>query len=109
AAIAVWVGNVVGKQNLSRIGLPHGTANRARYAIFRDIMYAVNSEYGGKDWPAPPGSLLRGQQATVPDVHGQSEEQAIALLEGLGFVPQNGGTTPSGLAAGRVVHSKPGA
>ena len=109
AAIAAWVGNVVGKQNLSRVYLPQGAANRARYAIFRNIMAGFNREYGGGAWPSPPSELMRGQQATVPDVRGQSEEQAIAILEGLGFVPQNGGNAASELEVGRVVNSSPGA
>lgn len=109
AAIAVWVGNVVGKQNLSQVRLPSGAGNSARYSIFRDIMTGFNAEYGGGDFAAPPSSVLKGRQSTVPDVSGQSEAQAIALLEGLGFTPSMGGTAASGLTTGLVVNSNPGA
>jgi beta-lactam-binding protein with PASTA domain len=72
-------------------------------------MSGFNAEYGGGEWPAPPGNLMSGQQSTVPDVSGQSEAQVIALLEGLGFTPQAGGPTPSGITAGLAVSSSPGA
>ena len=108
-ALAVWVGNVVGKQNLSRIFLPGGRANDARYKIFRAIMGGFNSEYGGGDFPDPPSSVLSGQLSAVPDLTGQSESQAISLLEGLGFTAMKGDSTPSNLAADRVVTTSPGA
>jgi membrane peptidoglycan carboxypeptidase len=108
AAVAVWVGNVVGEQNLSRIWLPNGRANDARYKIFRSIMGNFNGEFGGGDFPPPPPSLLSGQLSAVPDVFGQSEAQAIALLQGLGFTPQKGEARPSNLGADRVVGTSPG-
>ncbi|MHA6696118.1 transglycosylase domain-containing protein [Homoserinimonas sp. A520] len=108
-ALAVWVGNVVGKQDLARIQVGSSRANDLRYSLFRAIMGGLNGVYGGGDFPAPPSELLSGQLSTVPDVTGQSEAQVIALLEGLGFTPQNGGTGPSSIAAGRVASSSPGA
>ncbi|HEU4808906.1 MAG TPA: penicillin-binding transpeptidase domain-containing protein, partial [Homoserinimonas sp.] len=108
-ALAVWVGNVVGKQNLSRIWLPGGIGNGARYRIFKSIMGSLNAEYGGGDFPAPPSNLLSGQLSTVPDVSGQSEAQAIALLEGLGFTPQKGAPRASNVTAGLAVGTSPGA
>ena len=109
AALAVWVGNVVGEQNLERISLPGGRANAARYRLFKSIMGGLNSVYGGGDFAAPPAELLSGQLSPVPDLIGQSEQQAVSLLESLGFTAQNGGVTGSGLSAGKVASTSPGA
>lgn len=109
AALAVWVGNVVGKQNLSQIYLPGGIGNGARYRIFQSIMGQLNAEYGGGDFAAPPSKLLTGQLSTVPDVTGQSEAQAIALLESLGFTAQKGSARASSLPKGVVAGTNPGA
>jgi membrane peptidoglycan carboxypeptidase len=108
-ALAVWVGNVVGKQDLARITVAGQRGNNIRYSLFKSIMGGLNGVYGGGDFAAPPRELLSGQLSTVPDVYGQSEAQAIAVLEGLGFTPQNGGTAASSLAAGKVASSSPGA
>src|SRR5690554_1446207 len=108
-ALAVWVGNVVGKQNLKQVWLPNGIGDGARYRIFKSIMGGLNSEYGGGNFPDPPSKLMSGQLSTVPDVSGQSESQVRALLEGLGFTPQKGSTKASSLKAGLVISSSPGA
>lgn len=108
-ALAVWVGNVVGKQDLARINVAGQRGNNIRYSLFKSIMGGLNGVYGGGNFPSPPSELLTGQLATVPDVSGQSEAQAIAVLEGLGFTPQNGGAAASSLAAGKVTSSSPGA
>ncbi|MCU1546455.1 MAG: penicillin-binding protein [Homoserinimonas sp.] len=109
ASLAVWVGNIVGDANLSRYRLPNGNANDARYKIFRTVMQAIDAKYPAQDFPQPPRNLLSGQAATVPDVTGQSPEQARALLESLGFVATNGATVASTLPAGRVAATNPGA
>lgn len=108
-ALAVWVGNVVGQQDLARIRIGNSRGNDLRYSLFKSIMGGLNGVYGGGDFPAPPAELLSGQLSTVPDVSGQSEGQVIALLEGLGFTPLNGGAQASSLAAGRVTGTSPGA
>ena len=108
-ALAVWVGNVVGEQDLARIQIGPSRGNDLRYSLFKSIMGGLNGVYGGGDFAAPPSELLSGQLSTVPDVSGQSEAQVIALLEGLGFRAQNGGAGPSSLAAGKVASTNPGA
>lgn len=72
-------------------------------------MQAIDAKYPAQDFPQPPRNLLSGQAATVPDVTGQSPEQARALLESLGFVATNGATVASTLPAGRVAATNPGA
>src|SRR5690606_32874974 len=57
-ALAVWVGNVVGKQDLARISVGGTRGNNLRYSLFKNIMGGLNGVYGGDAFPAPPSSLL---------------------------------------------------
>lgn len=102
---AVWVGNVIGKVTINV--LPNGTL--MRHEVFRAAQGAINAQYGGGGFPAPPERLLRGAGITLPDVTGQTVEQARALLEGLGFRLAEGGSVDSDLEAGRIVSASPGA
>lgn len=98
-ATAVWVGNVTGRVSMLRY--PSGSA--VRHDIFRPLMAAVNSQYGGGAFPAPPAQLLTGSGVQMPDVAGQTQEQARLLLEGLGFRFEVGDQADSALAEGLVV------
>lgn len=97
-ATAVWVGNVTGKVSMQRY--PSGSA--LRHDIFRPIMAAVNAQYGGSGFPAPPARLQVGSGVKMPDLAGQTQEQAKALLEGLGFRFAVGGQADSALPEGVV-------
>lgn len=108
-ALAVWVGNIIGKQNLERVSLPGGRGNAARYRLFKNIMGALNGEYGGNGFPEVSSTLLAGQTVTVPDVTGQTREQAATLLESLGFTPEWGGDVSSSMSVGKVARTIPGA
>ncbi len=109
SALAVWVGNVIGKKNLSQVWLPQARGNNARYDIFRSIMGGLNGVYGGGEFAQPSSNVLKGQLAQVPELTGQTEAQAISLLEGLGFTPQKGKTRAGSLKAGLVLTTSPGA
>ena len=100
-ATAVWVGNVTGRVSMLRY--PSGSA--LRHDIFRPIMAAVNGQYGGSAFPAPPARLQVGSGVTMPDLAGQTQEQAKALLEGLGFRFEVGASVNSALAEGLVAGS----
>ncbi|MFM2354031.1 MAG: hypothetical protein RLZZ608_1437 [Actinomycetota bacterium] len=78
---AVWVGNVVGKVPIR--SYPSG--GQLRHQIFRVVQGAINGQYGGGAFGTPPARLLTGSGVTLPDVTGQTPEQAKLLLEGLGF------------------------
>ena len=97
-ATAVWVGNVTGRVSMLRY--PSGSA--VRHDIFRPLMAAVNAQYGGTGFPAPPGRLLTGSGVQMPDIAGFTQEQAKSLLEGLGFRFEVGDSTDSALAQGLV-------
>jgi membrane peptidoglycan carboxypeptidase len=108
-ALAIWVGNIVGEVNLNRMSLPGGNGATARHRIFQPIMAALNGQYGGAPYAAPPASLLSGQGAVVPNVIGQSQEQAKVLIESLGFTYAYGGEVSSRMPAGQIAAMEPGA
>lgn len=100
---AVWVGNAVGK--ITVLNLPSGTL--MRHNVFRIAQGAINAQYGGGTFPSPPARLLIGSGVTLPDVTGQTPEQARALLEGLGFRFALGAQVDSDVEAGRIVSMAP--
>lgn len=96
---AVWVGNVTGQYSMQRY--PSGAA--LRHDIWRPLMAATNARFGGNSFPAPPARLLAGSGVRLPaDVIGMTQEEAKALLEGLGFRFELGPAVDSDLEAGRI-------
>ncbi|HET8957296.1 MAG TPA: transglycosylase domain-containing protein [Microcella sp.] len=105
-ATATWVGNVVGKRNIT--SLPGGSG--LRHEITRPIFAAANAAYGGDPIPAAPDRLLRGQGVTLPDLTGQSPEVARSIVEGLGFrFSIEEAPVDSTLPAGVIATQSPGA
>lgn len=107
--LAVWVGNIIGKQPLRRITLPGGNGAVARHFIFKPVIASLTNMYGGDKFPAPPAALLSGNAQAIPDVTGQTPEQAKALLQSLGFGYTDGGPVPSDVQTGMVAHTNPAA
>ena len=105
--LAVWAGNIIGKQALRRINLPGGNAATARHRIFRPVIAALTGAYGGAGFPEPPASLLSGNAIEIPNVIGQTPEQAKSLLESLGFLFVDGGPVPSDAPVGTVSSTNP--
>ncbi|WP_165070157.1 transglycosylase domain-containing protein [Marisediminicola senii] len=109
-ATAVWVGNIVGKQNLRRINVGGVRAGDIRYAIARPIMAALNASplYANTvEFPDPPRALLNGSSVTVPSLIGQTPTAARQQLERLGFDYVDGGTVASERPAGQVAATNP--
>lgn len=102
---AVWVGNVVGKVTVNRMA----SGTLMRHNVFRIAQGEANRQYGGGQFADPPARLQTGSGVILPDVTGQTVEQAKALLEGLGFRFQQGGQIDSDLEAGRVASASPAA
>ncbi|MBX3094166.1 MAG: transglycosylase domain-containing protein [Cryobacterium sp.] len=105
--LAVWVGNIVGFQDTSRVSLGTGQASTARHRIFRPIMHNLTGWYGGTAFPSAPANLLSGNVQPLPDFRGQSVEATRAALEGLGMIYQDGGPIPFSLPPGIVVSTNP--
>ncbi len=123
AALAVWVGNIQGTaalrtakdpqgdQSLRTITIAGTNGYNTKFNIFRVTMASLNSNplYKGAAFPAPDQKLLTGSQVAVPSVAGQQPAEAQSVLEGLGFTVAMGGTVASGLPAGQVASTNPGA
>jgi membrane peptidoglycan carboxypeptidase len=105
--LAVWVGNIVGKQALRNIALPGGNAALARHRIFLPIITSLTGKYGGKAFPSPPSNLLSGSAIPIPSLVGQDPEAAQTYLEGLGFTVEQGGPKPSDAPVGTVAKTNP--
>ena len=108
-AMAVWVGNIVGEQSLRRIVVNGVYGSVIRHRIGLGVLTALTKEFGGSTFPTPPSNLLSGTTIAIPNLTGQSPEEAKALLESLGVNYADGGPTPSDGAAGTVAYSNPGA
>jgi membrane peptidoglycan carboxypeptidase len=112
---SVWTGNWDSAPTpLKNFANPNTRQNyyySSRFAIMKTVMKAVNASgtYKGGDFPVAPDSIFGGSSAIVPDVTGQSADQAQRLLTGLKFQYTDGGTEASGLPAGRVTRTDPGA
>lgn len=107
--LAVWVGNINGKANLAKMSFGGGNGGAARHRIFKPVIQTLNSQFGGGAFADPPAALLSGQGAIVPSVVGQTQEQAKALIESLGFTYAYGGEVSSSIELGRIASSDPAA
>jgi membrane peptidoglycan carboxypeptidase len=111
-ATAMWIGNIVGEQNLRRISVGGILASNIRTYAMKPILASLDAStvYGkGTAFPAPTGTLLRGATLSVPQVAGQSVAAAKKLIESLGLTFAQGGAQASALPAGTVSSTSPGA
>jgi membrane peptidoglycan carboxypeptidase len=106
-AMAVWVGNIVGKQSLRGVYVAGTYGASIRHAIGLRVLGPLTHEYGGSAFPKPPANLLSGVTLEIPNVVGKTPEDAKALLESLGFIYANGGPKPSDAPIGTVAYSDP--
>lgn len=108
-ATAVWVGNIVGDARIRQYQNPEGFwGGELRHRIMRTVLGAANAQYGGNAFPEPPERLLRGTGIELPNLIGQTPDQARAILEGLGLRYGDGGTIDSGQPQGSVAATSPG-
>ncbi|MCU1406836.1 MAG: hypothetical protein JWQ43_3139 [Glaciihabitans sp.] len=109
-ATAVWVGNISGYYPLRSYRSPNGSQGGViRHDIFRPIAQAVDAvpALRGTDFPEPGGSLLTGDEVSIPDIAAQSTEAASAVLEANGFVVASGGPVDSAIPAGLAARTNP--
>jgi membrane peptidoglycan carboxypeptidase len=101
-ATSVWVGNIVGNQSLQ-------SRWNVRSTIFRAAMGEAIARYPGGQFLTPDQETLRGNASELPNVAGQSIEQATATLEGAGFEVQVADAIDGVQAEGLVEYTAPGA
>lgn len=108
-ATAVWVGNIRGEFRIRQYQNPEGFwGGELRHRIMREVLGAANAQYGGAAFPEPPARLVRGSGIELPNLIGQTPDQARAILEGLGLRYGDGGTVDSGQPQGSVAATSPG-
>ena len=109
-SMVVWVGNIKGHQDLGRVNVAGGNANSVKFRIFKNTMASINTVYGGDaEFPEAPDVLINGVTQPVPDVTGQTVEQATSLLQSLGLRASVGDPQASAVEAGKVALTTPGA
>lgn len=105
---AVWVGNIDGRETLNNFR--NGSDTRLgdiRYGLAKAIQTAANATYGGDPFPKPDDKLTKQVMADVPDVRGQTIEQATATLEAAGFTAAVGPAVDSDQPTNIIVAQDP--
>jgi len=111
---AVWVGNVVARengteQNLRSIAINGINASVLRHRIFKPYAQIVDQRYPAAPFPAPDQGLLNGSPVTVPDgLVGQPLEAVKSAIELSKLSFTDGGQIDSYLDAGLVAQVTPG-
>jgi len=115
-ASAVWVGHLPNPTKMENIRINKRTYRAVFGAsipvpIWKQAMLeALNGVPVKAFLPADP-RVAGGAGATdggaVPDVSGQSYDDAVRQLTAAGFTPTQGRSVPSGLAPGKVVYTSP--
>lgn len=105
----VWVGNVKGTVRLDRNSANGYSLWRLRHQIWPDMQGAANAKYGGDAFAKPDSNLTRQIQIDLPNVVGQTVEQATATLEAAGFSVNVGDAVDGTQAPGIVERQDPGA
>ncbi|WP_431799022.1 transglycosylase domain-containing protein [Microbacterium kunmingense] len=82
---AVMAGNVRGTVDIARAYAYDRRVMDIRYPIAQRIQATANAAYGGDDFPPPAENLIRQVVRNVPNVVGQTIDQARATLEGAGW------------------------
>ena len=114
---ATWVGNAgpycYSEGNCQRVdtrnfgGYQGLTAADSR--IWPEIMYVADQKYGGEGFGDPAAAALKQTLVQVPNLAGQSFEDAKATLEAAGFTVRDGGEVDSSEPKGRVARTDPAA
>jgi membrane peptidoglycan carboxypeptidase len=106
---AVWVGNIKGEQAMRNIRVQGQSGGLLRHRIFKPIAQTIDSLYGGGAFAGPDPALLTGSPVEVPNVIGQTPEQARQAIEEIAeLVYADGGQVDSDLPVGQVASTSPG-
>ncbi|WP_375385603.1 transglycosylase domain-containing protein [uncultured Microbacterium sp.] len=107
-ATAAWVGNSDGDGDIFNRYYNGTQMSQLRYEIASRIQEAADASYGGDDFPPPDSSLTRQTLTNLPNVVGQSLDQATKTLEAAGFSVTQGAAVDATDAAGIVAAQSPG-
>lgn len=85
ATTAVWAGTVDGPGDISRTYYQGRRLMDIRYPMARAIQAVADDVYGGDAFPQPDGNLTRRVTKNVPNVVGQTVDQAQQILTNDGW------------------------
>jgi membrane peptidoglycan carboxypeptidase len=108
-ATAVWVGNAEGKADMFTNWHNGQQLSQLRYLLARTIQGKANQLYPGAPFPTPDSQLTRQVLTDLPNVVGQSVDDARATLQQAGFTVVVGDAVDSPAAEGIVASQDPGA
>ncbi|KAA9085266.1 transglycosylase domain-containing protein [Microbacterium radiodurans] len=106
-ATVVWVGNVNGFAKLNEYRANGWRLDQIRNAIWPEMQRAANRKYGGDAFPTPDSNLTKNVLTDLPNVVGQSVEDAQRTLEGAGFSVNVAEPIDAPEAAGTIVAQDP--
>lgn len=106
---AVWTGNIEGFGHLARTWANGYQLSNVRFPIMRDIQHTANTLYGGDQFPGPDSNLNRPVYTDLPNVVGQSIDEAQRTLQNAGFSVNVGEPVDSSRPEGVVAEQNPGA
>lgn len=104
---AVMAGNVRGTVDIARAYAYDRRVMDIRYPIAQRIQATANAAYGGDDFPPPAENLIRQVVRDVPNVVGQTIDQARATLEGAGWEVAVGDAVDSDQPTNIIVAQNP--
>ncbi|MDD7929218.1 transglycosylase domain-containing protein [Microbacterium thalli] len=107
-ATVVWVGNVMGHGKLNEYRANGWRLDQIRNAVWPVMQRAANAKFGGDPFPAPDSNLTKNILTDLPNVVGQSVEEAERALQAAGFSVNVASPTDSTEPAGRIVSQDPG-
>ena len=108
-ATVVWVGNVVGSEEINWYYENGWQLARIRNAIWPEMQGAANAKFGGDAFPSPDSNLTRRVLIDLPSVIGKSVEEATRILQDAGFGVTVGDPVDATERAGTIVEQDPGA
>ncbi|MFS0712433.1 transglycosylase domain-containing protein [Microbacterium sp. 2P01SA-2] len=108
-ATVVWVGNVDGFAKLNEYRVNGWRLDQIRNAIWPKMQGAANAKFGGDRFPTPDTNLTKNVQTDLPNVVGQTVDEARGTLEAAGFTVNVAEATDSTEPEGRIVSQDPGA
>ena len=107
-ATAVWAGRSNGNHdNVFNVWTGSHRLNEVRYPLAEAAQHAANMAYGGDPFPQPDNNLIRQVRVDVPNVIGQTVEEATATLDRAGFSVSVGQPTDSDQPTNIIVAQDP--
>ncbi|MBD2759884.1 penicillin-binding protein [Yimella sp. cx-573] len=112
-ATAVWVGHADNEKPLKNVRLAGKTYPGYLYGgtlaapLWKSIMDEALKGQPVKQFGEPSDAAMKGEQVRVPNVVGQSPDNARTLLEAAGFEVKQGDAQDSRMFAGRIMGTSP--